>query len=256
MRIRRGLALSLCLAAGAALAPASAPAAETIDAVFFKEYSTSFFQIDQGEIAVFLNRDPFLAHGLVSDDEQGGEPLFSAPVVDPKRTRLVYDAPFLTTGTYDFHCPVHPEMTATLDVTANGSPLPPDATDPTAAIKVQTGRLAALLNKRRIRFTINPSEVADATITVQAAGVELAQTERTYVSTGLRGLRLRATRAAIGDLRKRIAKLKQKHRRFLKLVVSAELTDVAGNAAAAGGFRRLRLPIPRPRPQPNAKPTN
>ena len=98
-------------------------------------------------------------------------------------------------------------------------------------IEVKTGRIAALLNKRRIRFTINPSEIADATITVEAAGVELAQTERTYVSAGLRLLRLRPTRAAIGDLRRRGAEAEA--RRLPRLWSSRLANRRRGNAATA-----------------------
>jgi plastocyanin len=254
MRIRPGLALGLCLAAAAAMAaPATALASGPIEAVFFQEFASDHFTVDQGEIVAFRNHDPFLAHGVVSDDEEAGEALFSAPVISPEKTRLVYGAPFLTTGTYDFHCPVHPEMTSTLEVTANGSPLPPDATPPTAVVKLKRGRLAGLLNRRRIRFTIDPAEAADAAITVRAGGVTLARADRTYLSAGQRRLRLRASRAAIGDLRARIAELKSRHKLFVKLVVSAALTDVAANTSTSRGARRLRIPIPRPRPEPKPK---
>src|SRR5262245_11140568 len=211
-RARRGV-LGLGAAVACALVlPSSAPAQATIDAVFFQEYSAPTFTIDQGELVTFQNRDPFLSHGLVSDDPPAGDPLFSAPVIHPGETRLVRGAPFLTTGTYDFHCPVHPEMTATLEVTANGAARPPDTRDPTASVTVGTGRLAKLLAKRRVRFSVDPSEAADVAIGVRAAGVGLTTAERTYLSPGPRTLGLRFTRTTLAELRSRIADLRERHR--------------------------------------------
>ena len=250
MRRPLTFALGLCLATAAAISAPAFAGAEEVDAVFFSEFSASSYTIDQGEIVTFANRDPYAAHGVNSDDEAGGSPLFSAPVLAPKHVSLLRGAPFLTTGTYNFHCPVHPEMTSTLEVTASGTPLPPDSTPPTAVLKVRTGRIAGLLKKRRLRFSVNPAEIADLSIVARAGGVLVGELERTYLSLGRRGIVVKVPRQTVAAIRERIAELKAKHRRFLKVVVSASLTDVAGNAAVSRGLRRLRIPLPPPPPPP------
>jgi plastocyanin len=248
--MKRRLALGLALAASAvAAAPSGAAAQGTIDAVFLGEFSDPTYTIDQGEIVVFRNRDPFLAHGVISDESPGGEPLFEARVAPPRHSRLVRGAPFLTTDTYQFHCPIHPGMVATLEVTANGQPLPPDSTAPTAALRVDTRRLGALLNRRQLRLTVEPSEAEDVAIEVRAAGMVIASPERTYVTPGPRTLLVRIRRGAAKRLRARVENLRERGRRSLRLVASATLTDVAGNGGSASAARRLRLPRPRPRPE-------
>ena len=123
MRLRVTLACLFASAlAGAGAAPAGA--IERIDAAFLSEYSAEAYAIDQGEIVTFGNRDKFLSHGLVSDS--GG--LFGASVITWGQVRLLRGAPFLTTGSYSFHCPIHQGMTAVLNVTAAGAPKPMDGT--------------------------------------------------------------------------------------------------------------------------------
>src|SRR5262245_9586711 len=154
-------------------------ALERIEGTFCSEYSAATYEIDQGEIVVFANRDPFLAHGVVSDDAPGGEPLFEAPVVPKGATRLLRRAPFLTTGSYDFHCPVHPKMVARLDVNANGAPLVPDETAPSAGLRVKRTSLSRLLRRRKLRVRATPAEIADADFEARAGGVVLASARRT-----------------------------------------------------------------------------
>jgi len=239
--MKRLLTLGLALVA-LAVAPSAASAQSTIDAVFLAEYSAPTFTIDQGEIVVFRNRDPFLEHGVVSNARAGGERRFDAGVAAPKGRRLVRGAPFLKANTYQFHCPVHPEMTATLEVSANGQPLPRDSIEPTAAVKVRTKRLGTLLERRRVRFTVNPTEAEDLAIAARAGGVKLAAVERTYVEPGRRTLVLRIRKRAAKRLRARVAQLERHDRRSLRLVVSADLADVAGNEGVATGSRRLAFP--------------
>jgi hypothetical protein len=240
------LALIACLPAAAVLAAAApASAVERIDATFFAEYGAPSYEIDQGELVAFANRDPFLSHGLVSDGPAAGERLFEAPVIAPKRTRLLRGAPFLSTGTYPFHCPVHADMTATLEVNAAGTPLPPDATPPAAGVKLRTARLAPLVKRRVVRLSVNPSEATDMTLVVGAGGVGLRRIERTFLVPGARVLRLKLSRKAARALKRRVAELRPRGAKRIKLVARASLTDVAGNPAASRGSRAIRLPAPR-----------
>ena len=250
--VRRLLILSACLVAASAASAAPAAALERVEATFFAEYTAGFYEIDQGEIVLFANRDPFLTHGVVSDDAPGGDPLFEAPVIKKNGTRLLRRAPFLTTGAYEFHCPVHPEMVSRLDVNALGSPLPPDATAPTAGVKVKRISLAGLLRRRKLTVTANPAEIADVSFKASAGGVALATATRTYLTSGPRKLVLKVPRAAARNLKSRVAELRARGRRALKLRVAAGLVDLAGNAATSRGGLTLRLPVP-PSPRGGSK---
>jgi hypothetical protein len=240
------LALIACLSTVALLTGAAPAAAlERIEATFLAEYGAPSYEIDQGELVTFFNRDPFLSHGLVSDATQGGERRFEAPVIAPKRRRLLRGAPFLTTGIYPFHCPVHPDMTSNLEVNSNGSPLPPDGTPPAAGLRLRTARLAPLVKRRVVRLSVNPSEATDVTLVVRAAGVPLRRIERTYLVPGPRALRLKIPRRAARALGRRVTELRRRGRKRIKLIARASLTDVAGNPAASGGSRAIRLRRPR-----------
>ena len=243
--MKRVLALSACLATVASAAAATpASALERVEATFFAEYTAGFFAIDQGEVVVFANRDPFLAHGVVSDASVGSKPLFEAPVIRKNGTRLLRGAPFLSTGSYQFHCPVHPEMISRLDVNASGAPLPPDSTAPTAGVRVKRVPLARLIRRRKLIVRVNPAEISDAAINARAGGVLLGSARRTFLTTGRRKLVLKVSRRAARQLKRRARKLRARGRRALKLRARAALVDLAGNAATSRGGLTLRLPAP------------
>jgi hypothetical protein len=144
-------------------ATASATVASPVRAVFLKEYSKSNYTMDQGQILVFENDDPFLVHGLL------GTAGLLAPAVSPGQTRLVRNAPFLGPGTYFFHDPAHPEMGSSLTITSAGARLPPDTVRPSAGIKVLTpAKRAARSGKIKIRVT--PSEPIDAAVKAVGPG--------------------------------------------------------------------------------------
>ena len=213
---------------------AAAPGAlalERMDATFLAEYSAESYAIDRGELVTFGNRDTFLAHGVVSDAGS----LFSAPVISKGQVRLLRGAPFLTTGSYPFHCPIHPGMTSVLNVTAAGSPLPADAIAPSAQLKIKTASLGRLAGKRRLRVVVNPSEAVDAVVKASAEGVALARVERTYVSPGPRGISLKVTAAAARAAARAAAQAGAAARVRLRVTLS----DVAGNARAVKASRRL-----------------
>ena len=234
MRPQIALAYALAALAAGALAPAPALALERIDATFLAEYSAESYTIDQGELVTFGNRDKFLAHGVVSDTSG----LFSAPVISLGQVRLLRGAPFLTTGSYPFHCPIHPGMTSALNVTAAGTPLPADATAPGALLKIKTASVARLTRKRRLRIVVNPSEAVDAVVKASVEGVELTRIERTYVSPGRRAISIKVERSAANAAARAIAKAAAAPRLRLRVTLS----DVAGNARALKASRRLAAP--------------
>lgn len=206
-------------------AGATATVASPVRAVFLKEFSKTNYTMNQGQILVFENDDPFLPHGLT------GGPLL-APTIPAGQTRLVRSAPFLGAGIYAFHDPVHPEMASSLTITASGARLPADAVRPTAATKVVTpAKRAAKSGKIKIRLT--PSEPLDASIKAVGGGGALGVGTRTYADALPGGLIIfldpATKRQALGGVSLRI-----------------KLTDAAGNrtkrsaALGAGAKKRKR----------------
>jgi hypothetical protein len=170
----RTLALGAALLALAALpASAAATVASPVRAVFLKEFSKTNYTMDQGQILVFENDDPFLLHGLI-----GGGAL-SAPTVGPGQTRLVRNAPFLGPGLYAFQDPAHPEMGSTLTITSAGARLPTDSARPTAGIKILTPAKRAA-KSGRIKVRVTPSEPLDAAIKAVGSSGPLGVGNRTY----------------------------------------------------------------------------
>lgn len=228
MRTRLALACLLACALGGA-APSGALAFERIEGAFLAEYSATSYTIDQGEIVTFGNSDKFLSHGVQSDSGS----LFTAPVIVPGQVRLVRGAPFLTTGTYPFHCPIHLGMTSELVVNASGSPLPADAVQPAATIGVKDASAVKIARKRKVRLVINPTEAADAVIKAGAGGELLGRVERTWLGPGPRALTISFSRSAA----KALDAAAQEGRVPLRLKVT--LSDVAGNAATVKRTRGL-----------------
>lgn len=210
-----------------AAAPAGAGALERIDATFLAEFSSPTYTIDQGEIVTFSNRDPFLAHGIASDDGS-----VAAPVIGRGQVRLLRSAPYLTAAgsPYLFHCPLHPGMTSELVVTASGSPLPADSTAPASSVAVKTGGVAAL-RKGRLRIALTPSEPVDAVITAKIGGVSAGRLERTYVAAGRRSVTM--------SISPRALKLARRAVKPLKVSAKVALSDAAGNPGGSRAARKL-----------------
>src|SRR5882757_1605868 len=86
-------------------------------------YAATSVTIAQGERLTLANKDS-VQHDITSDAASGGQPLFSSPLVPPGSEATVDGTQYLTTGSYTFHCSVHPFMKATLIVSSAGSPAP------------------------------------------------------------------------------------------------------------------------------------
>jgi hypothetical protein len=224
----RLVALGAALAA-VAVSPtvAAATVASPVRAVFLKEFSKSSYTMDQGQILVFENDDPFLLHGLI-----GGGGL-TAPTISPNQTRLVRSAPFLGPGVYPFHDPAHPEMASSLTITSAGARLPADIARPTAQIKVLTPAKRAA-RSGRIKVRVTPSEPLDASIKAVGSSGALGVGHRTYPDA-LAGVLIIALDPAS----------KQQARGGVQLKV--KLTDAAGNRTkrtaalgAGGGGKKKR----------------
>ena len=148
----------------------SALAVERVEATFFAEYTAPSYRSTRARSRVFANRDPFLAHGVVSDAEQRGEPLFQRAVTKPGGARSLHGAPFLTTGTYPFHCPVHDDDDlARSTSTPTGRRCRPMLIAPTASRKrSEPLRLGHCCGSDRLTVTVEQPRGRDVDLTARA----------------------------------------------------------------------------------------
>jgi hypothetical protein len=222
--------LRALLAAGAACAACAVPAvgasaaraanlAPPVRAVFLKEFSRPEYTMVKGQLLIFENDDPFLQHGL------GGS--ITALIADPGKTRLVRNSPYFSPGTYGFFDPLHPEMRATLTVTAGTSP-PPDTVPPTAKIKVLPVAPAKFAATGRVRVRVTPSEAADVDLSVVLGKKKLASSSAAYADPVSRVVLIEVPPPA----RKLVA---AQHR----VSVQGRVVDVTGKAAKLHARRNL-----------------
>jgi hypothetical protein len=218
------------LAAGVACAACAVPAmgasaaraanlAQPVRAVFLKEFSRPDYTMARGQLLIFENEDPFLQHGL------GGS--LAAFVADPGKTRLVRNSPYFNPGTYAFIDSLHPEMQATLTVTAGTSP-PPDTQPPTAKIKVLPAAPAKFASTGRVRVRVTPSEAADVDLSVVLGKKKVASSSAAYADPVSRVILIEVPRPA----RKLVA---ARHR----VSVQGRVVDVTGKAAKLHAKRNL-----------------
>src|SRR5215204_4611712 len=125
--------------------------------------------IDQGDTLTFVNQDA-APHNVTATQKGGdGKPLFASKDVAGASAK-VDGAEFLTTGSYAFLCTIHPFMTGTLTVSANGTPAarPKDTTKPKITVSFPKQTLAAIVKGKKVTVRVTLDEPANATVTVTA----------------------------------------------------------------------------------------
>src|SRR5262249_55310790 len=115
-----------------------------------------------------------------------GSALFQSETIQGGKTAPVKGVEFLTTGDYPFHCSVHPFMTGTLHVSANGTPKPrtpdnpapnpADTTPPKATVSILDSSVSSVLKHHGVRVKLTTSEPSRFQLTVTLG--------RTKVATG------------------------------------------------------------------------
>ena len=152
--VRRGLAVAVVVFL---LGAANAWADETITAYPPNQFGSAVTTIDQGEKVTFQNMD-IAGHDVTSNQTgDDGAPLFKSQLVAPGSSGPVEGTEYLTTGSYDFYCTIHPGMEATLEVTSAGTPVPrpkPEGVSVKILSKsldrvVETGKLKLRVSSRR-----------------------------------------------------------------------------------------------------------
>src|SRR4051794_40575740 len=122
MRVISGRVTGALVAAGCLLGAPAAWADETIYAGPPSQFYSSSVSIDQGEKVAFTNLDTIEHDAPGGGRGPDGKPLFSSPLGGMGSTGAVAGTEYLTSGTYDFGCSIHPQMHGTLTVTTAGTP--------------------------------------------------------------------------------------------------------------------------------------
>lgn len=165
---RSGLLLGLTIAALAVCA--SVALAVVIEADNPLNYQQQNYSQQQGIRSTFNNTAPpgpgaGDSHNVTSDLPFGQHSLFSSETVSGGDTAPVKGTQYLTAGDYDFHCSVHPAMTATLHVTNAGTPVERPELD----VTILSTNLSRVMHRRLLRVQLEAltSTARDVTIRLE-----------------------------------------------------------------------------------------
>jgi plastocyanin len=160
---RVALAAALIAAAigcAAGPGPAFAAAEEIVagDAGGVNAFSQASYATDQGELVTLRNAGPAERHDVFSRlDGPDGARLFESDTIDPLETTTVPGTQYLTTGTYQFICNVHPlEMQASLVVGPAGTPVP----RPAIKVSGKGGKVKKLAKKGKFQVRVSASSAS------------------------------------------------------------------------------------------------
>jgi plastocyanin len=203
-------------------------------------FATTDATIDQGQSVTFQNSDRTALHDVTSDKNgTDGKALFASETIEGGKTAPVKGVEFLTTGDYPFHCSVHPFMTGTLHVTANGTPKPrtpdnpapnpADTTPPDASVTILDSRISGVLEHRGLRARLKTNETARFAMTATSGKTRVAL--GTFTSKGTRTVKLSLTKKGKQLLFKASK---------VKLKLTARVNDAADNRASATATRTRR----------------
>lgn len=197
--------IAVAAAAALLLPSAGAFADQTITAGGRDAFTTPSVTIAQGESLLFRNLDVDPHNVTASQAGPDGRPLFASATIGAGQQAPVQGAEYLHTGRYAFLCSVHPFMTGTLMVSAEGTPKPrpagtggaapasgpaPDTTPPA----VRARRLVARHGRLRVRVTVD--EPATVKVVARAGRRVIARRETIFVRAGTHLLTLRVRRRA------------------------------------------------------------
>jgi plastocyanin len=203
-------------------------------------YANTEATIDQGQAVTFQNSDRSALHDVTSDQNASdGKSLFKSETIEGGKTAPVNGVEFLTTGDYKFHCSLHPFMTGTLHVTANGTPKPrtpdnpapnpADTTPPDATVTILDSRISKVLEHRGLRVRLNTDETARFKLTATSGKTKVAL--GTFSSKGKRTVKMSLTKSG----KKLLFRAST-----VKLKLTARVNDAADNKSTASATKTLR----------------
>ena len=200
--VRRGLALALLVSL---LGAAAAWADETITARPVNQFASPVTTIDQGEKVTLRNLD-IAGHDVTSHHTgDDGKPLFASSLVAPGASGPVAGTEYLTTGSYDFFCSIHPGMEAALEVTSAGTP----AERPQAegvGVKIVSRSLDRVIETGRLKLKVRSREgvvQVGARAERRKTSIALGSKKVRFDETEERLVKLKLSDEAIKKLRKR-----------------------------------------------------
>jgi plastocyanin len=218
------------------------------------DFSPREVSIRVGEKVTWNWAGPDRNHTVTSDSGQA-ESFESTPGVPDA---AVSDGPpgetfshsFNQTGTFRYHCRVHPSsMQGKVNVVAAGAPLPvppADSTPPKTKLKIvgESPVTASRSGKLKVKVTVN--EAATEKLAVKLGRKTIARKTVKFSKAQTKTVTLRLSRSARRSL---------SGRRTARISVSAKATDKAGNNAktkkTSGTLRSGRKSSPTPSPSPS-----
>ena len=233
-RALRALAAAVVALAAAASA---AGADQQIAAAPGTRYATTSVTMAQGERLTFKNLDT-TGHDVTSNGRgPSARRLFGTPVIGTGSSASVEGSQYLTTGSYRFHCSVHPYMTGTLTVTSAGRPAKRpggDSQAPGVAVEIVSGSLGSVESSGKLRVSFHTDERATVALTgtERVGGQSYGLAKDSWRVPGNRpitvslGLSKQARNALSGASKARFA-------------VHATTRDAAGNQGSGAASRTL-----------------
>jgi plastocyanin len=228
------------------LPAAPAAADERIVAGPPSQYLTPNVSMDQGEPLFFRNFD-LLTHDVIArQNGPDGKPLFSTPLVGPGPEPAVAGSQYLTTGTYEFFCSIHPNMVGKLNVTSAGTPQPypggsggggstgqHNHSGATLTLKLVDSRASKARKAGRLRVRAEVNEAANVALEAsyqrKGKAVTIARGGRSFTGAGTATVALKLTRAGKSALK-----------RSVTVTVGGIATHGDGHQISANTGRKLR----------------
>jgi plastocyanin len=230
--VRRGLGRALAIAVFASLIGAAIAWGGTITARPVNMFGSSVTTIDQGEKVTFQNAD-ISGHDVTANQTgDDGAPLFRSQLVNPGSSGPVEGTEYLTTGSYDFYCSIHPGMEATLEVTSSGTPVPrPQPAG--VAVKIVSKSLDRVLESQKLKLKVRSrrgSVLVGARATTRKSSIALGSKKLEFDVADERKVTLKLSDAA----RKALSK-----RNSATLIATATASHGGGHTERATARRKL-----------------
>ena len=230
--VRRGLGRALVVAVLASLLGAAIAWGGTITARPVNMFGSAVTTIDQGEKVTFQNAD-ISGHDVTANQTgDDGAPLFRSQLVSPGSSGPVEGTEYLTTGSYDFFCSIHPGMEATLEVTSAGTPVSRPQPEG-VAVKIVSRSLDGVLETGKLKLKVKSRRgevLVGARATSRKTSIALGSKKLQFDKAEERKVALKLSRSARKALRKKNS---------ATLIATATASHGGGHTERATARRKL-----------------
>ena len=230
--MRRGLGRALAIAVFASLLGAAIAWGGTITARPVNMFGSATTTIAQGEKVTFQNMDVSGHDVRANQTGDDGSPLFSSALVSPGSSGPVEGTEYLTTGSYDFYCSIHPGMEATLEVSSEGTPVPRPEPEG-VSVKIVSRSLERVLESRKLKLKVQSRRgevIVGARAKTRKSSIALGSKTLEFERADERKVTLKLSDAARKALRKRGS---------ATLIATATATHGGGHTERATARRKL-----------------